>query len=345
MAVIRRPTLDKPHPNKWTYFHWTVTIYSALFPLWFLLTVLYEDQIWPVWLLNAASKYLFWPAPVLLVVCLLRRRPRLTACLVAPLAMFLFLYGHLLLPVPAVAPRAPSFPFTVATYNVLVGNRDFEALAATILAQDADIVAVQELVAANARPLNDLLSDRFPFHTPLPTEHRLDVGIFSRYPVLHAERIGLPWMDLSWKATLLVNGASVQVLAVHLVPTLLGQASLTQWPTLIREREGLRMEQIDRILDSLSFGPTLMLCDCNFTETSTAYERVASTLRDAFADAGWGLGHTIHPIDLDLPLQRIDYVWHSAHFEALSARVPHGGTSDHYPVVVDLVLHSQSHDE
>jgi endonuclease/exonuclease/phosphatase (EEP) superfamily protein YafD len=84
--------------------------------------------------------------------------------------------------------------------------------------------------------------------------------------------------------------------------------------------------------------PVLVMCDCNFTETTMAYARFADRLQDGYREAGWGLGHTIHPVGISIALNRIDYVWYSHHFAAMSAGVVKGGMSDHSPVVVDLQL-------
>jgi endonuclease/exonuclease/phosphatase (EEP) superfamily protein YafD len=100
------------------------------------------------------------------------------------------------------------------------------------------------------------------------------------------------------------------------------------------------MQQIRRVIDAIrnSDGPIIVLCDCNLTETTTAYARLDQVLEDAFGEVGWGFGHTIHPAGLDLRLQRIDYVWYTSHFVPLSARVIADGTSDHYALVVQLGL-------
>jgi vancomycin resistance protein VanJ len=50
------------------------------------------------------------------------------------------------------------------------------------------------------------------------------------------------------------------------------------------------------------------------------------------------MGHTLHPPQLPIPVQRIDYVWHSAEFIALEAFVGQEGGSDHLPMVAKLIL-------
>ena len=80
--------------------------------------------------------------------------------------------------------------------------------------------------------------------------------------------------------------------------------------------------------------PALLLCDCNLTDTSQAHAELGAFLSDSFREAGWGLRNTNDASIL--PMQRIDYVWHSAGLVATMAGVGQAGGSDHLPVVVHL---------
>lgn len=57
-----------------------------------------------------------------------------------------------------------------------------------------------------------------------------------------------------------------------------------------------------------------------------------------FAQAGWGFGHTTHPVGIDIRFQRIDYVWVSSEFSPILAQVVKDENSDHHPLVVELDL-------
>jgi endonuclease/exonuclease/phosphatase family metal-dependent hydrolase len=79
--------------------------------------------------------------------------------------------------------------------------------------------------------------------------------------------------------------------------------------------------------------PVIVCGDFNDTPGSYTYEVIQNELRDAFLEAGFGLGQTyIGPV----PAFRIDYVLHSPVFMALSVSTMHKKLSDHYPVVVEL---------
>jgi endonuclease/exonuclease/phosphatase (EEP) superfamily protein YafD len=89
--------------------------------------------------------------------------------------------------------------------------------------------------------------------------------------------------------------------------------------------------------------------DFNFTDQNAAYRILAEELSDAHRGAGWGLGHTFPAVGTQIGrvpfpprLLRLDYVWHSVHWEVLHAEVGEwDGQSDHRPVFASLLLKSE----
>jgi endonuclease/exonuclease/phosphatase (EEP) superfamily protein YafD len=309
--------------------------------MWYVAKSLAHDDYWLLWMLNANAKFLFLPALALALLSAVRRNWRSLALLSIPAAIFGLLYGQLFLPSYSRVRAPERLSLRVMTFNVLNINTDYHAMTEAILSQDADLVGLQELIPANSSAIEPTLTaEKYPFHTPLPLEHRLEVALFTRYPIISSEKLNLPWNDLSRHAVVAINGLDVHVFVLHLIPTLIGQAPISTWPERITEREKIRMDQIDRVFSALPDEdvPVLLLCDCNFTETTAAYARFASRFQDAFREVGSGLGHTVHPVGITISFSRIDYVWYSHHFVAEAATVASGGMSDHSPVVVDLAL-------
>jgi len=260
--------------------------------------------------------------------------------LLLPALGFLALYGNRFIPSLTDERNPETRILRVLTFNVLNRNTDFEGLAETILGTGADLVGLQELIPANAKSLEQSLRDEYPFHTQLPTEHKLHVGLFSRYPIVRADRLHLPWRDLSWETIVDVDGNHIKVIVVHLIPTLLREVSTAEWPAYISDRQTIRIKQVNLVLDAAveGEGPVLVLCDCNLSEFSVAYARLNEALGDSYDEVGWGFGHTIHPVGQHVSYARIDYVWHSSHFKPLWARVGKPGLSDHNPVLVEFQL-------
>ncbi|HLB48679.1 MAG TPA: endonuclease/exonuclease/phosphatase family protein [Anaerolineales bacterium] len=136
------------------------------------------------------------------------------------------------------------------------------------------------------------------------------------------------------------NGARVHVFVVHLSPNNFGLFPLDQFVSLADERYASRASEAARLEDIIAplAEPVIMLCDCNLTDTSQAYVRLATFLRDSFREAGWGFGHTlIHP-PYHFRTQRLDYVWHNDKFVAAQAAVGRAGNSDHLPITARLIL-------
>ncbi len=122
----------------------------------------------------------------------------------------------------------------------------------------------------------------------------------------------------------------------------------------IRQRE----EQSHRIVDFVgahTTQPIIVTGDFNMTDQNVSYNFVAGVLRDSWREAGLGLGHTFPSNNLNarptfnvaglypmMWLVRIDYIFHSAHWHAVSADLGNwDGQSDHRPVIVKLLLKKQ----
>ena len=98
--------------------------------------------------------------------------------------------------------------------------------------------------------------------------------------------------------------------------------------------------------------PLIVATDLNAGDQTMAYAIVTGALADTWREAGWGFGHTFPGgtspglvglftggVPIPMWLVRIDYVFHSRHWRAVSARVgPWDGVSDHRPVVAQLTL-------
>ena len=110
------------------------------------------------------------------------------------LGLFLALYGPRLLPPPLkVRPaQADETVVTLLTYNLRYMYHDPDELIAAILAQDADLLALQEVAPSAERQLIAALSSRYPYHVSDAWDS--DVALFARYPIVAAE-----WRELAHK--------------------------------------------------------------------------------------------------------------------------------------------------
>lgn len=314
---------------------WLVAAYAVFIEVWLFLHFLWQDRFWPLALINGAAVYLFLPLVPLAVLALLSPRWRLLLGLLAfPAMVFVWLFGGLFLPRLGAAPAGT--PLRVMTYNVLNSNHDYAAIAGVVAAASPDLVGFQELAAGHTAALGPLLAE-YPYQALALGDGIGDVGLLSRYPIESAEAFDLPPRHLAMRAVVTVAGVRVRVYVVHLSANnfALGEAAALapgRYAARAAETAQLRAE-LETITE-----PVLLLCDCNLAATAQAYGNLQAVLDDSFAEAGWGFGHSLTIGSFPLPLQRIDYVWHSAAFYAAAAQVSGQGGSDHHAVWSQLIL-------
>lgn len=275
-----------------------------------------------------------------------RRRWLLVPPNVPIIVLFVVNYGYLLVPRASEAGPANRGPtLTAATYNVIASQSDPVRVVDVIGDLDADIAGLQELGPRHATRIDEVLAARYPYRVLYPMLPVHGVGLLSRYPVIeHSVFRPFPDSMLHLRAVLDVDGSRVTVYVVHpspprdvLLPFTYNDARRNTEITILRE-DYLEAEH----------GPLIVLGDFNMSDQSTPYRQVDVLLTDAFREAGHGLGFSFPDSQRSLfgglpLLLRIDYIWHSAHFSALDARVGHdSGTSDHRPVTAVLALSSES---
>jgi vancomycin resistance protein VanJ len=312
---------------------------------WAALYLLFGDRWWWLFLLNSLAVYLFVPLPLLLVLALTMRRRGVWADFGVVLALWVYLYGGLLLPKSPPGDSGPTI--SVMTYNVLGANKHTAQVEAAIRASDADVIALQELNPPIAEAIRHDLAAEYPYQALDPRPGVEGMGVISRYP-LHPTDTVLPgiWVGTPQVLDLKFDDTTVTLVNFHAI-SLAGPASFEY---SMRERE--QQARTLAALDSARLGPIIASGDLNATDRSTAYAIVTSTLVDPWRVAGCGLGHTFPGADstgssrpdiADIPVPmwmvRIDYVFHSADWQPVAAQVgPWDGVSDHRPVVVKLAL-------
>lgn len=316
---------------------WT---YTLLIALWLLLRFLLFDGLWWLALLNTLALYLFAPLVLLIPLALWRRHWYALLGLALPLVGFISIIGETLLPRSAASPTPPGPTFSVMTFNLLARNRDIAAITAAIRANAPDLVGVQELTVETEAKLAQALGSSYPYHVRLPANHRAGVGLFSRYPLEEVLVYPLPPRHLSLRARVQIEGQPLHIYVVHLSPNNMLDYPLREFPSLSAARYAARAAetlQLQQVLATPTV-PTILLCDCNLTETSEDYVRLEQVATDSFREASWGLGHTLRVGQVPFPVQRIDYIWHTAGVVAVDAWVGPDGGSDHLPVSAQLRL-------
>lgn len=237
-------------------------------------------------------------------------------------------------------------PLTVMSYNIhqgrdVDGTLGLERIAAVIRAQNADVVALQEVgrhwsadsdFADQPAELARLLEmevvfganlDRDP---PEPGRPRRQYGtaILSAWPILDSENILLPRASADNEQ----RGLLVLDIDVEGAPFRFHNAHLS-----VSAQD--RRLQVDALLAAADDAavPHALLGDINALPTASELAPLFERFRDAWTVAGEGNGFTFPARD---PTARIDYILVSPDLGISSVRVPALLGSDHLPLVAEL---------
>ena len=320
------------------YFTGICWAYISFIVVWFCLRLTWFDREWWLALLNTVALDLFIPLPILLFLVVVWRQWRLLAGLAIPAVLFLALYGRLLLPQITLSLSGPDEQITVMSFNLLATNQQFGRISSYIHEVNPDIIGVQEIAPRHFGRIQQELSDYQYVEFRRGTE-RHTVGIFSRFPILSTESLANP-VDRGLQAVLDVDGRPLAAIVSHLEPYGKSLFPFKDFVADVKLRYRHRLAEVKQLrLDSQNPDmPTVLMCDCNMTDTSQTYARLRSALVDSFPEAGWGFGFTYAPRlrGWSVPIKRIDYVWHSKGLRATNAVVGDGPGSDHKPVIATL---------
>ncbi len=315
---------------------------------------------------NTFAHLMWMPALVLLPLMLLLRQWQFALTLLLPVVMFVSHYGMRFIPQQPPTLADSSISLTLQTYNLLGNNRTPELIPQVITDISADVVALQEVSVDFADRLHSL--EQYPYqaiHSQFDHETEYDPkqretmgqGILSRYPILEDDYWIYDFLPIPLahqRVVIDVEGTQVVLYNVH--PTHPGMTGDAFFSTQLRRMEIQNL--ISRVQAETL--PVIMLGDFNLSDLNIEYEMLTDVLTDSYRSVGRGMGFTFPELreanagdsigilpeifsDIRLiPLfLRLDYVFHSEEFTALSAYIHHtSGGSDHRPLVVTLALHN-----
>lgn len=289
-------------------------------------------------LLTICSLLLFLSIPLVLVALLLRA-PRLAlGCVLAAAGWAVFYMPYLL---PRDAQRtAVEADFTLLTFNLKAATENIDSLVTIIEEADADIVALQELSVPAAARFEQTLTERYPMMAFYPRNPgNSGVGVMSRYPIEAQEfwqNEGIEGALGNMRAEVDFDGTPVALYSVHPRPPV----SFANGFTL-----SAHSEEIDLLMQRLSSEtlPTLIAGDFNMTPWMAEYDQVTEDYTDSFREGGAsGFGFTFPAGRINLPLLRLDYVFHDDNFNGIDSYPwPASGESDHQPLWSALAFAQQ----
>lgn len=322
-------------------------LYLILLISWLVLHFLTGDRNPYLALANFLSVYLFFPLPLILLAAVFTRSRDLGLGFAFGAVVFLFLWGPQFLP-RLKGPPPDGLTLTVMTYNVLAWHNYTQPVIDTMRAQYVDVVCIQELNHTLAEAISHELKDEFPYQILDPVDSPEGIGVISRFPIRQIdEQSELRWvggpqfLEFDW------DGQTVTLVNIHMSPnTRMGPASVIEPPIRSREAQARELIALAR-----RRSPLIIAGDANSAPLNEATRILTRELRDAWWEAGFGLGHTFPGSTIpgsDRPrigqdryvppwLARIDYIFHSKEWVTISAKLaPFDGVSDHRGVIAVL---------
>ena len=227
---------------------------------------------------------------------------------------------------PRTPPAACGPGLKVMSANLLMVNPDPGPLAAEIMAEDADLLLLQEystrwleaLTAAGAR-------SRWPHAVEVVRDDSFGSAIWSKTPFVASELIELTDLPQTW-ARLPLGSGEIEVYNIHTLP-----------PRTLEYMYWHR-QAMDLILGLMESSPSPALFGGDFNSASrSGFSRKARRLvDDAWELAGSGPGYSWPNGVFHLPPLRLDHLWMSRDLTVTDIRLGVGAHSDHRPLVAHL---------
>ncbi|KND36213.1 endonuclease/exonuclease/phosphatase family protein [Streptomyces acidiscabies] len=258
--------------------------------------------------------------PVLLASALVRKSATALIATVLPIAVWLNLFGGLV-----IDRTGTGGDLTVATHNVNADNPDPEGTARDVAASGTDILALEELKASAVPTYEKALSTTYRYHAVEGT-----VGLWSKYPISQVSGVDI---KLGWtramRATVKTPEGEIAVFVAHL-------------PSVrVKLEAGFTARQRDKSADALGeaiaderLPRKILLGDLNGTMNDRSLNAVTSQMRSTQGAAGSGFGFSW---PASLPMARIDQIMVQGVEPVTSWTLPETG-SDHLPVAARVDL-------
>lgn len=329
-------------------FIYSANLYLLVLAVYLIVRLIYRDSLWWLAFFNNFSVFYFLMVAVIAAIAMLIRRRVLIFRCVPFLVIGLVWFAPSFFP-KSIAPAAGT-PIKIVTFNLWAGNQQFERVDAWMAEQEPDLLFTQETVISDAFSNLPEMGEAYTVlrNTSLSGSGWGNVAQ-SRYAVI--EDAPLTYSERSQRIVAEIDGQQVAIYNIHFNVPMAGQPNLNVPILSVRlapfffYNDALRNRQVAGLVEQLKNEPLpyIVAGDFNLSDQAMPYWDLTGVAHDAFREVGNGLGFSWTVLGKDnqriplLPPQvRIDYVWHSEHFRALSAEQgPYLG-SDHLPLIVTL---------
>ncbi|PJN26984.1 endonuclease/exonuclease/phosphatase family protein [Kitasatospora sp. CB02891] len=267
-------------------------------------------------LLETFLPWLGLTVPMLLALALWRRSGVAVLAALLPAAVWLNLFGALL-----VDKSSGPGDFTVLSHNVAAANDDPQGTIRMLTGSGAQIVALQELSGSAVPVYAAGLAKAYPYHAVEGT-----VGLWSSYPIDGVEVVDIKmgWTR-AFRAEVTTPKGPLAVYVAHL-PSV--RVKFDSGFTA-----GRRDVSVQALGDAVAREPlrkVLLLGDLNGTVNDRSLAPITSQLRSAQGAAGDGFGFSW---PASFPMARIDQILSKGGLVPTDSRTLPADASDHLAVV------------
>ncbi len=207
----------------------------------------------------------------------------------------------------------------VLFWNVYRGPFGWESILHSIHEENADVVVVAEYGPKRLPP--DFWRHNFPGH-PYRILLPREVAVVSKYPIHDSETIHHSVRGLYHRLMLSIGQQDVSLMVCDL-------------PSRPYHRRSESIQRVTEMAAGMQGQPSLIVGDMNTPVDSVHFDELRSSYRNAFEVGGFGY-HATWP--MPLPVLAIDHCWVSRHIDVVACRIKWTVSSDHRPVVADLIV-------
>lgn len=315
-----------------------IIIYSVLVTCGFLQFLLLPGMVW-----NVVSPIL----PALLVLWGVRKRQKVKSLRFMSLLLLLLLIADFALIIKSnfnTQLKNPKTEINIMSYNVFFKNKMKSQCTDLILANNPDILLLQEITPAWADFLNQKLNKKYPYRKTLPLKGTHGIGIYSKYKITKNQFLNNNYKKpFAQIADIVIDGKTYLFINTHLASPAVAVENQDQFIPLYLENHKTRKAQVKRLNSNLqttnkNYAGQFLIGDLNTMQI----EPITKLLKYSWTSTNsnwlrWKNLNFPHSSKVP-PVMCLDYIYGHGAINFKDFKVIPGGSSDHLAVTTIVEL-------